>query len=150
MSKPVNITQGVGPHYYSSLLMENTVNATATKADNDDFVAPSSVVKDYNNKIVANKYSTGGNFYFISSHGRPQLNYLQVVSEGALSFYTKMSIDGVNWATGTPTGISGTCGTGSTASPANTLLSFGQTPVGTHYRITTTVTSGDYYINILY
>lgn len=148
MSKPVNISQSIGPHYFQSLLMEAQVASTALAAD-AAYVAPASVVYDASGtRVMANKYATAGDFYYFSNRGRHQTDYMQVVSEGNVTFYTKWSIDGVNWATANP-GITGAPSGGSTATPASVIVSFPNTPVGMAYKITTSSVSGNYYINVL-
>ena len=148
MSKPIKIEQSIGPHYFQSLYMENTVSSTAIAANNT-YINPSTAIYNANNKLMANKYNSTGDFYIDGGHGKPQTNYLQVVTEGYVVFYTKISIDGVNWATATPTGISGAPTGGSTALPVNIILPICGTPAGLGYKISVTDVSGLYYINLL-
>lgn len=151
MSKPVKLEQSIGPsnNYFICLFMENTVSPTASIANNDT-ITPEFTVNDSNNKLMANQYSTAGNFYFVGSHGKTQNNYIQVVSEGSVGFFTKMSIDGVNWSTATPTGIAGTLTGGTPTGPVSSILPFPGSPAGLNYRITSTGPTGKYYINVLY
>ena len=148
MSKPVLITQSVGPGLHQPLYQEVTVSATATNADNSIIVLPVSTgqIKNYNGKTIAYKYAATGDFYFTSSRGRFQNDYVQVVTEGNLTFYTSMSIDGVNWVTAGPTGAP----TAATATaPVSSLVSFTNSPVGMNYKITVPNCTGNYYINLL-
>jgi len=126
--------------------MEAQVASTAVAADNSALVAPATAIYNANNQLMANKYATGGDFYFNSTRGRHTNEYVQVVTEGGVVFYTKMSIDGVNWATAGPTGAPTG---GSATAPVSSLVSFPNAPVGMNYKITTGTVSGNYYINII-
>lgn len=148
MSKPIKIEQAVGPNYYRCLMQELVVASTALSASSTAFVQPATAVNDYNGRLIANKYTSTGDFYFISGSGRYQTNYLQLVTEGFATFYTKISIDGVNWATA-PIGITGSATGGSTATPVNVIAPINPSPAGLNYRITVSTASGNYYINLL-
>jgi len=146
MSKPVNLTQSVGPHYFQCLYMESEVASTAKAANNSDLIMPATAIYNANNQLMANKYATGGSFYFNSTRDRHSNQYLQIVTEGGLIFWTEMSIDGVVWATAGPTGAPTG---GSPTAPINVLVPIPNAPIGMNYKISTDSVSGNYYINFL-
>jgi len=104
-----------------------------------DRVAPSSLVYNANNELVAKQYATSQDFMFTGSNNGI---VLQIVTSGSIDIVIKTSIDGINFDT--PSGF--TTNSGMTSSTTYRLIGIAPDE---YIKISITRNSGNYYINAL-
>lgn len=148
MSKPLKLSQVATHKFHMCLYMEEIVAGSEAKANPEVIIPPFSEIKNSEYSVIAAKYNIAGNFYPVSSRGRFPADYVQIVSEGSLTYKVEYSIDSINW-NDLSTVISGSLSGGTPSVNKSAMLVLPNTPTGMNYKITVTAVTGSYYINLI-